>query len=404
LTGTTAATAYNGNPCPPQSIDLVGIGTNTPIAKLHVEKTLPGGAAEAAIYARQGVGAANAYGADVIAGGASGSNFGVRGTAVNGARNYGLYGSATLVANTNYGVQGDASNASGNIGVLGNAIGGATTIGVRASASGGSGTNTGIHASASGANALAGLFDGDVVINGGDLTVNGIFYPSDAAFKTNVAPIPSTAATQLMQLDALSYQYLPSAAPQADLPSGDQTGFMAQQVEQLFPQLVRDFQFPAVFDSSGAIIHPAVPVKAINYTGMIPYLVAALQEQNTRIDQLQQQLDQCCNAGGGIGVDRSMDAGTVGTGLGRETDLRIIPNPVAPSTQLRYTVATEGRVRLEVSDAMGRMVEVLEEGQRTAGEFIYQWNTSRLAPGTYYCTLLVNDEPLVKRAVKLNDR
>jgi hypothetical protein len=30
--------------------------------------------------------------------------------------------------------------------------------------------------------------------------------------------------------------------------------------------------------------------------------------------------------------------------------------------------------------------------------------TRCLAPGTYYCTLLVNDEPVVKRAVKLNDR
>ena len=65
------------------------------------------------------------------------------------------------------------------------------------------------------------------------------------------------------------------------------------------------------------------------------------------------------------------------------TDLRIIPNPVAANTQLRCTLASEGRVRLEVSDAMGRMIEVLEEGQRGAGEFTHQWNTSGLAPGTY---------------------
>jgi hypothetical protein len=27
-----------------------------------------------------------------------------------------------------------------------------------------------------------------------------------------------------------------------------------------------------------------------------------------------------------------------------------------------------------------------------------------LSAGTYYCTLFVNDEPLVKKAVKLNER
>lgn len=99
-----------------------------------------------------------------------------------------------------------------------------------------------------------------------------------------------------------------------------------------------------------------------------------------------------------------MAQGAGAYGTARETDLRIIPNPVAASTQLRCTVASEARVRLEVSDAMGRMIEVLEEGQRGAGEFTHQWNTSGLAPGTYYCTLLVNDEVIVKRAVKLNER
>jgi hypothetical protein len=61
-------------------------------------------------------------------------------------------------------------------------------------------------------------------------------------------------------------------------------------------------------------------------------------------------------------------------------------------------------VRLEVSDGMGRVIEVLEESTRATGEFTYDWNTQQLSAGTYYCTLFVNDEPLVKKAVKLNER
>ncbi len=38
------------------------------------------------------------------------------------------------------------------------------------------------------------------------------------------------------------------------------------------------------------------------------------------------------------------------------------------------------------------------------GVFSFRWNTLLLAAGTYHCTLYVNDEPLVKKAVKLNMR
>jgi hypothetical protein len=50
------------------------------------------------------------------------------------------------------------------------------------------------------------------------------------------------------------------------------------------------------------------------------------------------------------------------------------------------------------------LIEVLEESTRSTGEFTYDWNTQQLASGTYYCTLFVNDEPLVKKAVKLSER
>ena len=126
------------------------------------------------------------------------------------------------------------------------------------------------------------------------------------------------------------------------------------------------------FDSSGVQIAPARTLKAVNYTGLIPYLVAAMQEQNTRIDQLQQQLAQCCNDGA-IG-GHSMQQGAGSSEGTMDTDLRIVPNPVAANTQLRYTVGTPGRVRLEVTDNSGRVIEVLEEATRNAGSFTYDWS------------------------------
>ena len=131
--------------------------------------------------------------------------------------------------------------------------------------------------------------------------------------------------------------------------------------------------------------------------------MAALKEPNARIDLLEQQLAVCCSSGQVNAHGMEQSVGNGGAGL-MGTDLRIVPNPVAASTELRYTVGTPGRVRLEVTDSTGRVIEVLEEATRSAGSFTYEWNTQQLAAGTYYCARYVNGEQLVKKAVKLNER
>jgi hypothetical protein len=225
--------------------------------------------------------------------------------------------------------------------------------------------------------------------------------PSDAALKSNVQTLTGS-LDRVMQLNPVSYEYLYSDFPSMGLPAGTQYGFMAQELEIVRPDLVRSAMHPAEFDSTGVVTIPEVPFKAVRLEGLIPDLIAAVQELKVRNDELQLQLAQCCS--NGATDSRSMQQGTgIGT-AGLETDLRIIPNPVAANSQLRYTVGTPGRVRLEVSDGTGRVIEVLEESTRSTGEFTYEWNTQQLSAGTYYCTLFVNDEPLVKKAVKLNER
>jgi hypothetical protein len=210
-----------------------------------------------------------------------------------------------------------------------------------------------------------------------------------------------------MQLQPKTYDYINSSSDAMNLPTSTQRGFMAQEVALVMPELVQEVQQPAEYDSQGNMTAPGSTFSALNYPGMVPYTVGAIQEikmlvdqQTLMIQQLQAQVAQCCSLDSTDG--RDMYQFTPGTGF--ETDLRIVPNPVAASTQLRYTVGTPGRVRLEVSDGMGRMIEVLEESTRQSGSYVYDWNTQQLSPGTYYCTLFVNDEPLVKKAVKLNDR
>lgn len=260
------------------------------------------------------------------------------------------------------------------------------------------GTGYGVFAECSGAtNNWAGWFQGNAKVTG-TLTVATTVYTSDAMLKENVVDlVPSEAGEALMELRPVSYDFDQAQFGYLDLPQGPQVGLIAQEVETVLPGLVHASVQPATRDDEGNVLHEELSIKGINYVGLVPYLVAAFQEQNARIAALESDLASCCSQ------ERSArPSSTAGSEL--ETDLRIIPNPVADRTELRYTVAAEGTVRLEITDASGRSLQVQDEGTRSAGTFSYGWDTTSLAAGTYFCTLYVNDEPLVKKAVKLNQR
>ncbi len=63
------------------------------------------------------------------------------------------------------------------------------------------------------------------------------------------------------------------------------------------------------------------------------------------------------------------------------------PNPFNPSTTIRYTLAHSGHVTLTVFDMMGRAVQTLENGVRSAGEHQVQFDASSLASGSYTCRM-----------------
>ncbi len=252
----------------------------------------------------------------------------------------------------------------------------------------------------------AGYFDGHVNITG--LAFCTLMqWGSDADLKTDVQDI--TGAMGLIdQLRPTTYLFDTVAHPALDLPGGLQRGFIAQEVEQVLPDLVRETTYLGRSDSLGNTVVADESVKTVNYIGFIPLLVAAMQEQQATIstlqDQLatvQQDLATCCAAHGSTD-QRSMSPGAnTGAGEALRTDLFIVPNPVADHTQLRYTLATPGRTRLEVSDAGGKRLEVLEEAVREAGAYTHDWSTIDLAPGTYHVTLFLNDSFVVKKAVKV---
>ena len=113
---------------------------------------------------------------------------------------------------------------------------------------------------------VAGYFSGNV-------TVTGTFTnPSDERLKQNVQPV-SAALDKIMKVGVHTYNFKPEYRSM-NLPQGRQFGYLAQDLETVFPELVQN----TVDKSKGEkqLFH----YKSVNYIGMIPVLTKALQEEH----------------------------------------------------------------------------------------------------------------------------
>lgn len=107
--------------------------------------------------------------------------------------------------------------------------------------------------------------DGNAVLMGA-LTQN-----SDMRMKTNIHLLTHS-LTSLLTLKGYYYQWKDKHRDQ-DM----QIGLLAQEVEQLFPELVEA-------DKNGAL--------SVNYIGLIPVMIEAIKEQQTSIDKLEKKAEQ----------------------------------------------------------------------------------------------------------------
>ena len=107
---------------------------------------------------------------------------------------------------------------------------------------------------------------------------------SDQRLKDHIAPMTGS-LDKLMQLRPKTYEY--KQIKGAHLARGTQMGFLAQDVEQVLPELVRDIRIPAANKSD-----EITDAKGVNYTGLIPVMTSAIQEQQQMIETLKKEVEQ----------------------------------------------------------------------------------------------------------------
>ena len=81
--------------------------------------------------------------------------------------------------------------------------------------------------------------------------------------------------------------------------------------------------------------------------------------------------------------------------------LQNYPNPFNPQTTISYRLARTGRVRLQIYNAFGERVAVLEDGIKSAGEYDVSFDATSLSSGVYFYSLTTGDFSQTKKMVLL---
>ena len=130
---------------------------------------------------------------------------------------------------------------------------------------------------------------GDALVTN-NLVVGSLTETSDARLKESIHPAEAS-LDNILKLQPKVYRFIRNSGLQ--LPEGDRIGFLAQDLEKVYPQLVKEYTVPHAMDPD----NPTADVKTetyktINYSALIPILTKAIQELNDKVEKQEQKIIQ----------------------------------------------------------------------------------------------------------------
>jgi len=114
------------------------------------------------------------------------------------------------------------------------------------------------------------------IVASGSITTSAITCPSDLRYKTKISPLKNP-VQKLMQLHGVNYYWKANEFPNMNFSNNMQVGFIAQEVEKIFPEMV-------FTDNAG--------YKSIDYSRLTPVLVETIKEQQKQITDMNTRLHE----------------------------------------------------------------------------------------------------------------
>jgi hypothetical protein len=120
--------------------------------------------------------------------------------------------------------------------------------------------------------------------------VNGLYAQntSDRIIERNVAPIPNSLKNILLLQPGI-IEYNTNNFKSHDLRSGKQYGFLAENMQAVFPSLVSTKQVSYMY---GKNTYRDQRISTVNEAGLIPIMVSAIQDLHREIETLKSELKE----------------------------------------------------------------------------------------------------------------
>lgn len=115
------------------------------------------------------------------------------------------------------------------------------------------------------------------------LNSSGTLTPSDERLKENVTSLTNS-LSKVQQLRGVNFTWI-----NQDRGTGNNIGFIAQEVEEVFPEVVGDGGLPNDENNEA-------PMKAVNYEKLVPVLVESIKELKTELDAAKARIETLENA------------------------------------------------------------------------------------------------------------
>jgi hypothetical protein len=245
---------------------------------------------------------------------------------------------------------------------------------------------------------IAGYFNGDMVYT------TSFYSLSDESVKENIDDIQNPMDI-INQLNPKSYTFKHEDNPSIRLATGSHYGLLAQDVQEVLPGLVKDFTHPARLDTAGNEVFAASNLKAVNYSELIPFLIAGIKQQQEQIEEQQEQIEALNaavfsseNSLQGNGEEQQQQENRSQM---NETHIELstkgailyqnIPNPFGEETTVKYYLPENSASAKRVFfDEFGSVIQETELSQKGNGSIVI--NSSNLASGVYSYSLVINGE------------
>jgi hypothetical protein len=246
----------------------------------------------------------------------------------------------------------------------------------------------------------AGYFNGSIFVHG------SVYTGSDQKLKQNIQDFTS-AMEIINQLHPKKYDFRQDGYYKLmKLPQGTHFGLIAQDVEKVLPNLVKDTKFESSLEASATKPSPdgkselqqntkseTIDFKAVNYTELIPIMIKGMQEMQAKIDEQQRRIEELENRNALSNTStlssNSPAQATINTKATGAYLKQNAPNPFRQNTVINYYIPQNAdKAFINITDMNGRLIKTFTVAGKGDGQLMIE--SGQLTSGTFQYSLIVN--------------